>query len=76
MNPLRKKKKDYVKSIKTKEEYHIYMEKFMLSEQEKQLFDLIFIEDKNYRYIADFFGYTEQTIINKVGKILDKIDII
>lgn len=75
MYPTRKCKRHYISSIKTKQEYHDFINKFMLCEEEKLILDMIFIESNNYCYIADFLGYSEQTIINKVAKILDKLEI-
>ena len=45
----------------------------ILSEEEKHLIVLHYLENKDFRYIADMLGYSETTIKRKHKKALNKI---
>ena len=49
------------------------LEQTILSEEEKHLIVLHYLENKDFRYIADMLGYSETTIKRKHKKALNKI---
>lgn len=53
--------------------FHQLLEKVTISQEDKELMNLHYIENKDFRYIADCLGYSEATIKRKHRKILNKI---
>lgn len=45
-----------------------------ISQEDKELMNLHYIEDKDFRFIADQLGYSEATIKRKHRKILKKLN--
>lgn len=73
MNPERKAKKHALLNIKTIEEYNNFMDSKKLSDEQRQIAYMVFVNGYDYRYIGDMLGYSERTIKSKVSKILEKI---
>ena len=73
MNFERKAKKHALLNIKTIEEYNNFMNSKKLSDEQRQIADMVFVNGYDYRYIGDKLGYSERTIKSKVSKILEKI---
>lgn len=46
----------------------------ILSEDEKQILNLHYLQEKDFRYIGDVLGFAESTIKKKHGKILKKLN--
>lgn len=67
-------KKRRIKSIKTKEEYNRYKDSLNLTEEQKLLFDAVFMHGYDYSYIADnILNCSERTIKSKMKKLLSKL---
>lgn len=60
-----------IPDIKTFEEL---IEQLTISEEDKTLMRLHYIEGKNFAYIADVLGYSESWIKRKHLRILKKLD--
>lgn len=73
MNSERKAKKHALLNIKNIEEYNNFMDSKKLSNEQRQIADMVFVNGYDYRYIGDKLGYSERTIKSKVSKILEKI---
>ena len=73
MNSERKAKKHALLIIKTIEEYNNFMDSKKLSNEQRQIADMVFVNGYDYRYIGDKLGYSERTIKSKVSKNLEKI---
>ena len=73
MNSERKAKKHALLNIKTIEEYKNFMNSRKLSDEQRRIADMVFVNGYDYRYIGDKLGYSERTIKSKVSKILEKI---
>ena len=73
MNSERKAKKHTLLNIKNIEEYNNFMDSKKLTNEQRQIADMVFVNGYDYRYIGDKLGYSERTIKSKVSKILEKI---
>lgn len=73
MNSERKAKKHALLNISNIEEYNNFMDSKKLSNEQRQIADMVFVNGYDYRYIGDKLGYSERTIKSKVSKILEKI---
>ena len=73
MNPELRAKKKALINIRTIEEYNSFMDEIKLSDEQRKIADMVFINGYDYRYIGDKLGYSERTIKSKVSKILEKI---
>ena len=62
-----------IRYIKTIQEYNNFMDSKKLSNEQRQIADMVFVNGYDYRYIGDKLGYSELTIKSKVSKILEKI---
>ena len=60
-----------IPDIKTFEEL---IEQLTISEEDKTLMRLHYIENKNFAYIADVLGYSESWVKRKHLRILKKLD--
>lgn len=60
-----------IPDIKTFEEL---IEQLTISEEDKTLMRLHYIEDKNFAYIADVLGYSESWVKRKHLRILKKLN--
>ena len=49
------------------------IEQTILSDSEKQILVLHYLENKDFRFVADMLGYSESTIKRKHKKALTKI---
>lgn len=73
MNSERKAKKRAILDLKTIDEYNNYMNNIKLSDEQRMIADMAFINGYDYRYIGDKLGYSERTIKAKMLKILSKL---
>lgn len=73
MNPELRAKKKALINIRTIEEYNSFMDKIKLSDEQRKIADMAFINGYDYRYIGDKLGYSERTIKAKMSKILSKL---
>lgn len=62
-----------IKEIADISSFNELLEKTLLSDEEKSLLQLHYIQSKDFRYIGDMLGYSESTIKKKHKKILKKI---
>ena len=65
-----RKKLQGIASIST---FKDILDQTILSNEEKHLIVLHYLENKDFRYIADMLGYSETTIKRKHKKALNKI---
>lgn len=63
-----------LKEIPRKAIFDALLEQSTLSEQDKQILRLHYLEDKNFSYIADLLGYAETTIKKRHSKALSKLN--
>lgn len=45
-----------------------------LSNEDKQILSLHYLDDKDFRYVADLLGYSESTIKKRHAKALEKLN--
>lgn len=67
------KTKKYIKEIPDIKTFEELLNRSTLSSEDKDFMHLRYIEDKDFMYIGDVFGYTEKTAIKKHNKILAKL---
>lgn len=74
MNIEKLKKKQYVKNIKTLEQYITYRDSIHLTDEQKLLFDCVFLNGYDYSFIADTVLFCSvSTVKRKINKILQKL---
>lgn len=66
--------KHKVKNINRKTDFNSLLEESMLSEIEKKIMIMHYLENKQMNYIADELGYSEQGIIKMHKRILNKLE--
>lgn len=66
--------KKKLQSIPLKADFNDLIEKSMLSDKEKELMRLHYIDGKEFGYIADIMGYTQAGITKMHKRILHKIE--
>lgn len=71
MDEKRKDKKRFVRQIRTKSEYEAYMSDLKLTDEQRIIADMVFLNGHDYSFIADTLGYSEVTIKHKMRVILD-----
>lgn len=49
------------------------LDRCILSEEDRRIMELHYLQDKDLRYIADLLGYSEGTIKKRHRKILKKL---
>lgn len=62
-----------VKAIHSVSEFNILLENTILTEDEKALMRMHYLEKKDFRFIGDKLGYAEITMKRWHAKILEKI---
>lgn len=50
------------------------LDRCILSEEDRRIMELHYLQDKDLRYIADLLGYSEGTIKKRHRKILKKLN--
>ena len=73
MNDERKNTRSKLKGIPKISTFNDLLEQATLSDEEKEILKLHYIQNKNLGYIADMLGYSEAAIKKKHSKILKKI---
>lgn len=68
------KTRNKLKRIPTKIEFNSLLESIILSDKEKQLMQLYYVEQKDFDYIADLMGYSKAGIIKMHQRILKRIE--
>ena len=63
-----------LKEIPRKAIFDALLEQSTLSEEDKFILKLHYLEDKDFRYIADQLGYSEITIKRRHSKALSKLN--
>lgn len=63
-----------LKQIPTKIEFNSLLDSIILSEKEKRLMQMFYIEQKDFDYIADVLGYTKAGVIKMHQRILKRIE--
>lgn len=66
--------KHKVKKINSKSSFVGMLEDSMLSDNEKDMMRMHYIEHKDFDYIADTLGYTKAGIIKMHARILKKLE--
>jgi DNA-directed RNA polymerase specialized sigma subunit len=66
--------KHKVQQIPSKLEFNSLLENSMLSDKEKQLMQMYYVEHKDFGYIADELGYSKAGIIKMHKRILKRIE--
>lgn len=66
--------KNKVKQINSKTVFNELLEDCMLSEKEKQLMKMYYIEQKDFDYIADILGYSKAGVLKMHNRILNKLE--
>ena len=66
--------KHKVKQIKRRSTFNEIIEDCMLSEKEKQMLKMYYIENKTLDYIADELGYSKAGIIKMHKRSLQKLE--
>lgn len=63
-----------LKEIPRKAYFDALLEQSTLSEEDKQILRLHYLEDKNLSYIADVLGYAKTTVKKRHRKALSKLN--
>lgn len=63
-----------LKEIPRKAYFDALLEQSTLSEEDKQILRLHYLEDKSLGYIADILGYAETTVKKRHRKALSKLN--
>lgn len=63
-----------LKEIPRKAYFDALLEQSTLSEEDKQILCLHYLEDKSLGYIADILGYAETTVKKRHRKALSKLN--
>lgn len=66
--------KGKVKSINEKSTFNAILDNSMLSEKEKTLMRMYYIEKQDFNYIADTLGYSKIGVLKMHKRILAKIE--
>lgn len=66
--------KHKIKNINRKIDFYNLLDECMLSEKEKQMMKMFYVENKSLDYIADQLGYSSQGISKMHSKILKKLE--
>lgn len=66
--------KHKVQQIPSKLEFNSLLENSMLSDKEKRLMQMYYIERKSFDYIADELGYSKAGVIKMHQRILKRIE--
>lgn len=73
MNPDKKEIKERLRNMRTISEFNEFLDKILISEEEKEIMRLIYKEKKTLTYVADTLGMSESSVKKKHSKILLKI---
>lgn len=68
------KTKHKLQSIPTKLEFNTLLDSIVLSDKERQMMQLFYVERKDFDYIADVMGYTKSGIIRMHKRVLKRIE--
>ena len=71
---IHKKAKDRIKSIKSVKEFYDLLDSAVLSDEERQIMVLHYLDKKSLAFIADELGFSESCIKKKHHKILCLLD--
>lgn len=63
-----------LQSIPTKLEFNALLDSIVLSDKEKQMMQLYYVERKDFDYIADELGYTKSGILRMHKRVLKRIE--
>lgn len=63
-----------IKNINRKVDFYSLIDECMLSDKEKQLMCMHYVEDKDFGFIADTLGYTQAGVIRMHKRILHKLE--
>lgn len=66
--------KHKIKNINRKTDFNSLLEESMLSDTEKQMMNMYYVENKSINLIADELGYSPQGIIKMHKRILNKLE--
>lgn len=73
MNEENKITRNKIKNISDLKTFEDMLNRSTLSEEQKQIMHMIYIEERKINYIADILGMSEKTVSNKHRKALMKI---
>jgi len=63
-----------LQSIPTKLEFNALLDSIVLSDKEKQMMQLYYVERKDFDCIADELGYTKSGILRMHKRVLKRIE--
>ena len=63
-----------IKNIADISSFHSLVESATLSDIDKQILELHYIQQKDFRYIGDVLGYSESAIKKRHRRILSKLE--
>ncbi len=63
-----------LKQIPTKIEFNSLLENAMVSEKERRLMQMYYVDQKDFDYIADVMGYSKAGVIKMHQRILKRIE--
>ena len=62
-----------LKEIKTINEFESLLQKYILTEDEKKILRMYYVNGKSFAYIGDIMGYSESGVKYKHNQILKKL---
>lgn len=74
MEESHREAKNKVKSINKRSTFNSILEDSMLSESEKEMMKLYYIDQKSFDFIADELGYSKAGILKMHKRALKKIE--
>lgn len=67
------KTRNKLKEIVEIQTFSDLLDRCILSEEDRKIMELHYLQDKDLRYIADLLGYSEGTIKKRHRKVLKKL---
>lgn len=67
------KTRNKLKEIVEIQTFSDLLDRCILSEEDRRIMELHYLQDKDLRYIADLLGYSEGTIKKRHRKVLKKL---
>lgn len=73
MDPVRRETRRRLRETSLSADFESIMSRCTLSDDDKQMLRLIYIEDKDLRYVGDALGYSEKAVKEHHRRALRKL---
>lgn len=65
--------KHKIQEFSSYDDFYALINSCIMSDEDRQILKMIYIDDKNLAYIGDILGYSESTIKSRHRKLLKKL---